>query len=116
MSKEELMECILDSMPTQLVFIDEECVVRYMNREAKYQNFNVLGYEDIMNKSILDCHKTEKGKQAILNMTKMFQQNTPEIQSAHPTGNNELIYTVPVRDENGKYLGMYERFELNMKK
>lgn len=114
MTQLELLEAILDSMPTQIVFMDTESKVRYMNREAKYQNYDVLGYQDIMNHSLFDCHKTERAKEMIAMMQSRFMQNAPEMISQHPTGYNEIIYTTPVRDDDGTYLGMFERFELNL--
>lgn len=112
---EKLYSHILDSMPFQIVFIDKDFIVRYMNREAMYQNFQVLGYKDIRGKSIFDCHKNPKSHERIRQLAREFEQNAPEKFSS-VTDRNERLYFVPVRDENGEYIGMYERTELNLQK
>lgn len=112
---EKLYSHILDSMPFQIVFIDKDFIVRYMNREAMYQNFQVLGYKDIRGKSIFDCHKNPKSHERIRQLAKEFEQNAPEKFSS-VTDRNERLYFVPVRDENGEYIGMYERTELNLQR
>lgn len=113
LGQEEMLIAILDSIPYQIVFIDENYIVRFMNREARYQNYDVLGYDDIMNHCIFDCHKNPKSSEMIKKMAEGFKHNAPE-QFGFLTDDNQRLYYTPVRDKNGKYIGMYERREMNL--
>ena len=56
MTREEMMACILDSVPYRIVFVDTDHIIRYMNREAKHHYYAVRGYSDLIGKSIFECH------------------------------------------------------------
>ena len=48
MTREEMMACILDSVPYRIVFVDTDHIIRYMNREAKHHYYAVRGYGDLI--------------------------------------------------------------------
>lgn len=115
MDKNTIMKSILDSYPYPIVFADKDYIIRFMNRYAEYHYYKERGYKDLIGKSLLDCHDTEKGKEKIRQAFDSLQKNGKEIFLGINT-RNQRIYIQGVRDEQGKLIGFFERFELNLEK
>lgn len=114
MTREEMMAYILDSVPYRVVFVDTDHIIRYMNRQAKYHYHVVRGYDDLIGKSIFECH-SEKSKAMILAAVEKLKNHGNEIYLGVSV-DNERKYINPVRDENGTLIGYFERFERNVQK
>ncbi len=114
MTREEMFEHILDSVPYRIVFVDMDHVIRYMNREARYHYHTVRGYDNLIGKSIFECH-SEKSKEMLIAAVEKLKNHGNEIYLGVSVY-NERKYINPVRDENGVMIGYFERFERNMQK
>lgn len=106
MTQEQLMSDILDSMPYELVFVDCEHIIQYMNRVAKEK------FGDIVGKSLLDCHNQESKERILEVYQKMVASGTEILERA---GQHLRAYVTPVHDKEGTLVGYYERFERNEK-
>jgi DUF438 domain-containing protein len=111
---EKILELILDSFPFPIVFVDTTHTIRFLNKRAEYHYYKERGYGDLMGKSIFDCHK-EKSKEEILTLFEKLRNHGQEV-SLRVNVRNERIFVVPVRDEDGKLIGYFERFEQNLQK
>ncbi|MGN0478622.1 MAG: PAS domain-containing protein [Hominenteromicrobium sp.] len=114
MTNEEMMAYILDSVPYRIVFVDTDHIIRYMNREARYHYYTVRGYDNLIGKSIFECH-SEKSKEMLIAAVEKLKNHGNEIYLGVSVY-NERKYINPVRDENGKLIGYFERFERNIQK
>ena len=65
MSEQEIMAGILDSYPYPIVFVDGGYIIRYMNRYARYHYYEERGYNELIGRSLFECHDTEKAKERI---------------------------------------------------
>lgn len=59
MEQLEIMEGILNAYPYPIVFVDNDYVIRFLNRFARYHYYEERGYGDLIGKSIFDCHLTD---------------------------------------------------------
>ena len=65
MEQLEIMEGILNAYPYPIVFVDNDYIIRFLNRFAKYHYYEERGYGDLIGKSIFDCHLTDAAKEKI---------------------------------------------------
>jgi DUF438 domain-containing protein len=112
--EEKTLQAILDAIPYPVVFVDPDHIIRFLNRNARYHYYQERGYRDLIGKSLFDCHK-EPSKEKILEMVEKLKNHSQEI---FMTVNvkNQRIYLAPVRDEDGEFIGYFERFELNQQR
>lgn len=47
MQENEIYEEILNSYPYPIVFIDDDYIIRFMNKNAQYHYYEERGYKDI---------------------------------------------------------------------
>lgn len=113
MNESEIQRYILESIPYPIVYVNTDHVICYLNKRAKYHYYQERGYNDLIGKSLLDCHNDEKSKNMIIEAVKKLQNHAQEIYLKINV-RNERVYIVPVRNEEGKLLGYYERFEMNI--
>ncbi|MCE5323194.1 PAS domain-containing protein [bacterium] len=101
----ELMQAILDSMKDPVVYVDCDHIVRYMNKPAVA---NYAKWGNIIGKSIFDCHNA-CSQEVIREVYSAFEQGEDE----RMISDNEKhrVYMRAVRDDNGKLIGYYERYE-----
>jgi DUF438 domain-containing protein len=101
----QLLENLMDSLKDPFLFVDTEHVIRYMNRTA------IDHYKDgpaEIDRSIFDCHN-EKSKQIIIDVFESFKNGVEE---KIITDNEKYrIFMRAVRDQEGKLIGYYERYE-----
>ena len=90
----ELLENILDAYSYEIVFVDRQHIVRYMNKTAKER----YGERVKINQSLFNCH-SENSKVKIEEFLKRAD-----------TGEREFF--VPVRDSNKHVIGYFERHEM----
>jgi transcriptional regulator with PAS, ATPase and Fis domain len=99
------MAAILDSLKEPVLVADTEHMTYYMNKAAIefYE-----GGEDLIGRSLLECHNEESQKMMIEILAAMHEGEDERI----ITNNKEhKIYMRVVRGANGQVLGNYERYE-----
>ena len=96
----ELLENILDAYSYEIVFVDRQHIVRYMNKVAKERYGNRVQ----INQSLFNCHN-ENSKVKIEEFLKRAD-----------TGENEMFETYNTktgdRDSNKQVIGYFERHEM----
>lgn len=108
---EEVLKGILDSIPYDLVFVNTDHIIKYLNKAAREKETNEG--RNLIGQSIFECHN-DKSNKKIKEVFERFQNGENEVFSI-VTRHNLRKYITPVRNEKGKLLGYYERFELNEK-
>jgi DUF438 domain-containing protein len=105
MEQPELLGLICDSLVDEVVFVDLNHIIRYVNAPGikKYAKWgNILG------KSIFDCHNPDSGKM-IREMFVRLQNGENDI--LFSDNERHRVYVRAVRDPKGNMIGYYERFE-----
>lgn len=74
MEKNEMLEGILNSYAYPIVFIDNDYIIRFMNKNAQYHYYEERGYKDLIGKSLFDCHSSEKCIERIKKVMKELKQ------------------------------------------
>ena len=49
-------EAILDSINSSIVFVDNNHIIRYLNKVARIRYYEKRGYSGLIGKSLFDCH------------------------------------------------------------
>lgn len=103
----EIMAALLDAYAYEIVFVDRNHIVRYMNKTAKER----YGNRVIIGNTIFNCHnENTKGKiEEFLHRADEGEDEMFELLNGK-TGEREFF--VPVRDENNKVIGYFERHEV----
>jgi PAS domain-containing protein len=100
------LAAILDSLKDPVLVADTAHVTRYMNRAA------MAYYEEgaaLLGRSLLDCHNA-RSQQMMIDILAAMQHDGLEEQLT--TDNDEhRIYMRAVRDQDGRVIGYYERYE-----
>ena len=65
MDEKTILKGILDSYPYPIVFVDNDYIIRYLNRYAKYHYYQERGIPGLIGKSLFDCHDREASKERI---------------------------------------------------
>ena len=107
---QENYRAILDSVKNPIVFVDNDHIIRYLNRSAKVHYYDKRGYSDLIGKSILDCHSSISANQ-ITQAHERLQKGESEIYLRPGKDQETVTVVVGVRDGNGKLLGYYARAE-----
>ena len=110
-----MLRAIVNSYSTPIVFVDDTYTIRFMNRYAQYHYYVERGYSDLIGKSLFDCHNEEKSRQHIMAAFEGMKKDGKE-RFVGVNIRNYRIYMQPVRDEDGRLCGFFERFELNVVK
>ena len=95
MEENVMLKAILNSYPYPIVFVDDS-------------------YRDLIGKSLFDCHDKDSSTERI---KAAFEKMKSDGKEAFVGVNlrNLRIYMQPVRDEQGKLIGFFERFEQNLR-
>lgn len=109
-----ILRGIVDSYPTPIVFVDDAYTIRFLNRYAQYHYYQERGYRDLVGKSLFLCHDTEAAKERIQKAFEKMKSDGKEV-FVGVNLRNQRIYMQPVRDREGRLLGFFERFELNLR-
>ncbi len=104
----EVLQAILDSYPYEIVFVDTDHIVRWMNQTAKKR----YGDRVIVGNSLFNCHnENTKGKiEAFLQRARKGEGEMFETRN-HKTGEREFF--TPVKDGAGNVIGYFERHEVS---
>ncbi len=106
MEKEAIMSSILDSLPYELVFVDTDHIIRYLNTIAREK------FGDIVGRSIFDCHLPASNEILKADFDVLANQGKEFLKKVNSS--DQRVYMTPVHDADGKLVGYYERFESNM--
>ena len=109
MTNNRIYEAILDSIPHRLVFVDHDHVIRYLNRAAKAWYYEKRGHRDLVGKSIFACHNPDS-RERILALFQRLRQGEEAV-FVKVTPEKEKASMVAVRDDQGRLIGYWERFE-----
>ena len=104
MEQVNTMLAILDSLTEEVVFVDTEHTIRYMN-QAGINHYAARGAA--IGKSIFSCHNQQSAIR-IKDIFKQLQAGVEEVLFAD--NEKHRVYMRAVRDDTGKLLGYYERY------
>jgi DUF438 domain-containing protein len=111
---ENTLRLILDALPFPVVFVDADHIIRFLNKRAEYHYYEERGYRDLVGTSMFACHN-EKSKERIMGIVEKLKNHGREILLA-VNEKNERVFVTPVRDDEGEFIGYFERFEGNYQK
>jgi PAS domain-containing protein len=106
---EALLRNIFDSLTEPVLVGDTEHRVIYMNRAAAE---HYTGGEKLMGTSLLDCHN-ENSQRIMVKVLAALEAGEDERLISED--DRRRIYMRAVRDESGRLVGYYERYERPMK-
>lgn len=109
----EILRGILNSYPYPIVFVDNEYIIRFMNQNAEYHYYAERGYQNLIGRSLFDCHSNEKSIEKIKQGYEGIKRNGKEV-FVCVTSRNQRVYMQGVKNDNGEWIGFIERFELNL--
>ncbi len=104
---EEILNGILDAYAYEIVFVDRNHIVRYMNKVAKQR----YGKRVQIGNSLFNCHN-ENSKIKIEEFLKRADDGENEMFELLNGKTGEREFFVPVRDSNNVVIGYYERHEM----
>ena len=102
----EVLRAILDAYPYEVVFVDRTHIVRYMNKAAKRR----YGEQIMVGNSLFTCHN-ESTKPKIEAFLQRADQGEGEMFETLNGQTGEREFFTPVRTEDGKVIGYFERHE-----
>ncbi|NLC70010.1 MAG: PAS domain-containing protein [Desulfuromonadaceae bacterium] len=101
----QLFAAFMDSLKNPFLFVDNDHIIRYLNRAAKA---HYSEGEKLIGRSILDCHNEDSRRQIL----EIFEKMKEGLEERLITDNERhRIYMRAVRDPLGRLLGYYERYE-----
>mgnify|MGYP003517363535 CR=1 FL=1 len=105
---EEVLKAILDSYPYEIVFVDLNHTVQYMNAVAKrrYPGRVTVG------QSLFNCHN-EDSKVKIEKFLERARNGENEMFEVYNTKTGEREFFTPVRNSSGEVIGYFERHEVH---
>lgn len=103
----EILSSILDAYVYEIVFVDREHIVRYMNKTAMQR----YGDRVQIGNSLFNCHN-ENSKIKIEEFLKRADAGEEEMFELLNDKTGEREFFVPVRDKLGKVIGYFERHEM----
>jgi len=105
----QLYRALLDSINSPIVFVDNDHIIRYLNKAARVRYYQLRGNANLIGKSIYDCHNQASQEE----MGRLYQRLIAGEDEIFLNINRfqERVTVVGVRDADGELLGYYERFE-----
>jgi PAS domain S-box-containing protein len=104
--KPEVIEAMLDAMPVEVSFVDENDEVRYFNKNG---DRIFPRPRSIVGKKVQQCHPP-KSVHKVLQILEAFKKGERDVAEfwINLKGRQIYIRYFPVRDKDGKYLGTLE--------
>ena len=104
--KPEVIESMLDAMPIEISFVNENNEVRYFNKNG-YRIFPRP--RSIVGKKVQQCHP-QKSVHKVLQILEAFKKGKKDVAEfwINLKGRQIYIRYFPVRDKDGNYLGTLE--------
>lgn len=109
MVKLETLLLLLDSIDEEIVLVDTNHKIVFMNRRA-LEEYKDGGGKSLIGKSIFDCHN-ENSKKTILEVYERLKNGEDEVELERSSSVRTFVRSV--RDHNGNLIGYFERFEKN---
>ena len=109
-----ILKHILDALPFPVVFVDTDHIIRFLNRRARFHYYEERGYRDLVGCSIFACHN-ETSKERITGIVEKLKNHGREILLAI-NEKNERVFVTPVLNDEGEFIGYFERSEGNYQK
>lgn len=104
---EKVLRAILDAYAYEVVFVDRNHIVRYLNRAAQIRYGSVVK----VGNSLFNCHN-ERAKDKIEQfLARADAGEEGEMFETLNGSTGEREFFVPVRDSNGAVIGYFERHE-----
>ena len=103
----EVLAAILDAYAYEIVFVDRQHIVRYMNKTAKIR----YGARVQIGSSLFQCHNANS-KTKIEAFLERADHGEDEMFETLNTKTGEREFFVPVRDVFGTVIGYFERHEM----
>ncbi len=102
----EVLYSILDAYPYEIVFVDRQHIVQYMNKSARERYVNRV----FIGKSLFNCHN-EGSRAKIEAFLERADAGENEMFEIYNSKRDEREFFVPVRNENNEVIGYFERHE-----
>jgi len=104
--KPEIIEAMLDAMPIEISFVDENDEVKYFNKNG---DRIFPRPRSIVDKKVQQCHP-QKSLHKVLQILEAFKNGKKDAAEfwINLKGRQIYIRYFPVRDKDGKYLGTLE--------
>jgi len=104
--KSEIIEAMLDSMPIEISFVDENDEVKYFNKNG---DRIFPRPRSIVGKKVQQCHP-QKSLHKVLQILEAFKNGKKDAAEfwINLKGRQIYIRYFPVRDKDGNYLGTLE--------
>jgi len=104
--KPEIIEAMLDAMPIEISFVDENDEVKYFNKNG---DRIFPRPRSIVGKKVQQCHP-QKSAHKVLQILEAFKDGKEDVAEfwINLKGRQIYIRYFPVRDKDGKYLGTLE--------
>ena len=104
--KPEIIEAMLDSMPIEISFVDENDEIKYFNKNG---DRIFPRPRSIVGKKVQQCHP-QKSVHKVLQILEAFKNGKKDVAEfwINLKGRQIYIRYFPVRDKDGKYLGTLE--------
>lgn len=103
----DILLSILDAYAYEIIFVDRNHIVRYMNKTAKTR----YGDRVKIGNSLFNCHN-ENTKGKIEEFLKRADDGEEEMFQVLNGKTGEREFFVPVRDKENKVIGYFERHEM----
>jgi PAS domain S-box-containing protein len=107
--EKDIYEALLDTVHSPIVFVDNDHIIRYLNKPAEERYYGKQGYSDLIGKSLFDCHNNASEKLTKQIHTRLMAGEDEVFLKV--SDDNKRITVVAVRDHSGNLIGYYERFE-----
>ena len=102
---------VIDQDAAPVVLCDLDHTIIYMN-PAAIRNYEKRGGANLIGKSLLDCHNPHS--QELICKTVAWFAKSPahnRVFEFYREKDNRDVYTIALRDENGRLIGYYEKHE-----
>ena len=109
--EKEVLEALLDAYVYEIIFVDRNHIVRYMNKTAKKR----YGERVKIGNSLFNCHN-ENSKGKIEEFLKKAEKGENEMFEVYNQKTKEREFFVPVRNKEGEVIGYFERHEVSWTK
>ena len=103
----EVLSAILDAYAYEVVFVDRDHIVRYLNRAAKMRYGSVVK----VGNSLFNCHNERARVKIEQFLARADAGEEGEMFETLNGSTGEREFFVPVRDKAGKVIGYFERHE-----
>ena len=104
--KPEVIEAMLDSMPIEISFVNENDEVKYFNKNG---DRIFPRPRSIVGKKVQQCHP-QKSMHKVIQILEAFKNGKKDVAEfwINLKGRQIYIRYFPIQDKNGKYLGTLE--------